>query len=95
MSCIERDVELDAEPATVWEELGELLDAEDRIRVVEHSEPPSHLSFFWAPIDGGDAPSHVDISLEPAGAGTILHIREVRLDGAELVRSAFHARARV
>jgi hypothetical protein len=95
MSCIERDVELEGEPHEVWEELGELLDAEDRIRVVEHSEAPRHLSFFWAPANGDEPPSHVDINLEPAGAGTIVHIREVRLDGAELVRSAFHARARV
>jgi hypothetical protein len=45
-------------------------------------------------VDGDDPPSDVEITLAPGGAGTILHLRETRLDGARLVRSAFLASAR-
>ena len=92
---VQRDYEIDALPEDVWEELPAVLDEADRVRVVEHEDAPHHLSFFWAPVDGDEPPSHVEIDLEPSPIGTIVHIRETRLTGAELVRSAFSARARV
>jgi hypothetical protein len=105
MSCdeevqVQRNYEIEALPEDVWDELPAVLDEADRVRVVEHEEAPHRLSFFWAPVNGDESPSHVEIDLEPApleagGVGTIIHIRETRLTGAELVRSAFSARARV
>ena len=92
---VQRDYEIDALPEDVWDELPAVLDEADRVRVVEHEDAPHHLSFFWAPVDGDEPPSHVEIDLEPSPIGTIVHIRETRLTGAELVRSAFSARARV
>jgi hypothetical protein len=98
MSCndeafVEREAEIEAGPDEVWDELGALLDDEGRLRVDEVVEPPHRLSFWWAPTGGDDAPSHVDIRLEPYGLGTLIHIREERLDGAALSRAAFHASA--
>lgn len=97
---MQRDYEIDALPEDVWDELPAVLDEADRVRVVEHEDAPHRLSFFWTPVNGDEAPSHVEIDLEPVigesgPIGTIVHIRETRLTGAELVRSAFSARARV
>ena len=97
---VQRDYEIEGAPEDVWAELPGVLEEADRVRVVEHENAPHHLSFFWAPVDGDEPPSHVEIELEPAiresgTIGTIVHIRETRLTGAELVRSAFSARARV
>lgn len=66
----------------------------DRVGVVLDAEPGSRLSFRWATVDGDDAPSEVEIGLQSTGLGTIVHIRETRLDGAHLERSAFRALAR-
>jgi hypothetical protein len=92
---VQRDYEIDALPEDVWDELPAVLDEADRVRVVEYEDAPHRLSFFWAPVDGDEPPSHVEIDLGPSPIGTIVHIRETRLTGAELVRSAFSARARV
>jgi hypothetical protein len=64
------------------------------VGLVREAVPGERLSFRWVRVDGDDAPSDVDITLEPSGVGTILHVRETRLDGAQLVRSAFLAAAR-
>ena len=86
------DVELAAEPG------GRLhthdVDGE-RIGVVDEAVPGERLAFRWISAAGDDAPSEVEITLEPSGAGTIIHLRETRLDGAHLERSAFLALARV
>jgi uncharacterized protein YndB with AHSA1/START domain len=86
------DVDLAAEP-------GGLLRAYDpdgdRVGVVIEAVPAERLTFRWTTVDGDDPPSEVEISLEPSGVGTILHVRETRLDGARLERSAFSAHARV
>jgi uncharacterized protein YndB with AHSA1/START domain len=85
------DVELDPEPGgrlRVHEDGGEL------VGVVQEAVPGERLSFRWVRVEGEDPPSDVEITLEPGGAGTILHLRETRLDGAQLVRSAFLASAR-
>jgi uncharacterized protein YndB with AHSA1/START domain len=92
---VERDYEIAAAPEEVWGQLPDVLDEAGRARVVENEDAPHHLSFFWAPVEGEEPPSHVEIDLEPSGTGTIVHIRETRLTGAELVRSVFSARARV
>lgn len=85
------DVELTAEP-------GGILHANDpdgdRVGVVIEAVPAERLTFRWTTVDGDDPPSEVEISLEPSGVGTILHVRETRLDGAHLERSAFLAHAR-
>jgi hypothetical protein len=99
-TTLQRDYEIEAGPEAVWDELAAVLDEADRVRVVEHEDAPHHLSFFWAPVDDDEPLSHVEIELEPVNTesgdvGTIVHIRETRLTGAELVRSAFSARARV
>ncbi len=44
-------------------------------------------------VAGDEPPSEVEIALEPSGVGTIVHIRETRIDGTELERSVFQARA--
>jgi uncharacterized protein YndB with AHSA1/START domain len=66
----------------------------ERVGVVYEAIPAERLSFRWISADGDDAPSDVEITLEPSGVGTVVHLRETRLDGAHLVRSAFSARAR-
>ena len=66
----------------------------DRVGVVLEAEPGARLSFRWATVDGDEAPSEVEIALHSTGLGTIVHIRETRLDGAHLERSAFRALAR-
>jgi uncharacterized protein YndB with AHSA1/START domain len=85
------EVELEPEAGgrlRVLEPEGEL------VGVVQEAVPGERLSFRWVRRDGDDPPSEVEITLEPNGAGTILHMRETRLDGAQLLRSAFLAAAR-
>jgi uncharacterized protein YndB with AHSA1/START domain len=65
----------------------------ERVGVVREAVRAERLSFVWISADGNDAPSEVEITLEPSAVGTILRLRETRLDGAHLVRSAFSARA--
>jgi uncharacterized protein YndB with AHSA1/START domain len=85
------EVELQPEPGgalRVREAGGEL------VGVVQEAVPGERLSFRWVRVDGDDPPSDVEITLAPSGVGTILHVRETRLDGAQLIRSAFLASAR-
>jgi uncharacterized protein YndB with AHSA1/START domain len=85
------DVELDPAPGgtlRVREPEGDL------VGVVQEAVPGERLSFRWVRLDADEPPSEVDITLEPSGVGTVLHLRETRLDGAQLIRSAFLAAAR-
>ena len=85
------EVELDPSPGgalRVREPEGEL------VGVVQEAVAGERLSFRWVRLDGDEPPSEVEITLEPSGVGTILHLRETRLDGAQLIRSAFLAAAR-
>jgi hypothetical protein len=66
---------------------------DDRVGVVLDAEPGERLSFWWMTVDGDEPPSEVEIALERSGVGTIVHIRETRLDGAGLERSVFQTRA--
>ena len=111
-AVVERQVELPADPDTVWDELAGMLgdDVEldpapggtlrvrepegDLVGVVQEAVAGERLSFRWVRLDGDEPPSEVEITLEPSGVGTILHLRETRLDGAQLIRSAFLAAAR-
>jgi uncharacterized protein YndB with AHSA1/START domain len=65
----------------------------DRLGVIEQVEPARRLTFWWTAVDGDDAPSYVEIDLEPCLVGTLLRVRESRLDGEHLLGAAFHARA--
>jgi uncharacterized protein YndB with AHSA1/START domain len=85
------EVELQPEPGgtlRVRETEGEL------VGIVQEAVPGERLSFRWVRVEGDEPPSDVEITLEPSGVGTILQVRETRLDGAQLVRSAFLASAR-
>jgi len=94
MSCneeptVEREYEVPASPAEVWEELPDVLEGD---RVVEECVVNKRLTFWWAAGDN-DVLSFVEIELQPTDIGTLLRIRETRVDGDMLVRSAFNARA--
>ncbi len=65
----------------------------DRVGLVLEAEPGERLSFRWMSVEGDAPPSDVEIALEPSGVGTIVRIRETRLDGAHLERSAFRSLA--
>ena len=65
----------------------------DRVGVIERAEPARRLTFWWTTAEGDDPPSYVEVVLEPCAVGTLLRVRERRVDGAQLLRSAFHARA--
>jgi uncharacterized protein YndB with AHSA1/START domain len=92
------DGELDPEPGGVLRSHGP---DGDHVGVVEEVDAPYRLSFWWVPVDGDDAPSRVEIALEPAkvgdGVGTILHLRESQFDAAGVARELLRgplARAR-
>ena len=99
MSCndqdatVERHVELPVPPEQVWEELPAILDEPGRVRVNDEVDPPNRLSFWWTPLIGDEPPSYVEMELERSAVGTLLHVRETMIDGAQLERSAFNARA--
>ena len=59
----------------------------ERIGVVDDAERPRRLAFWWAPIEGDDAPSFVEITLDVVetgrgGVATRLRVRESRFDAA-------------
>jgi uncharacterized protein YndB with AHSA1/START domain len=85
------EVELVAEPGGALRSRGP--DGE-RIGVVSEAEPAERLAFRWMTVDGDEPPSEVEITLERSAVGTMLHLRETRLDGAHLGRSALRACAR-
>jgi uncharacterized protein YndB with AHSA1/START domain len=74
----------------------------ERVGVVQEADAPRRLAFWWVPVEGDDAPSHVEIALDPVeignGVGTIVHVRESLFDAATvadgLLRGSLaHARA--
>jgi len=58
----------------------------ERVGVVDEADAPRRLAFWWAPIEGDDAPSFVEITLDAVetgrGVGTLLRVRESRFDAA-------------
>src|SRR4051794_14203354 len=59
-----------------------------RIGVVDDVDAPWRLTFWWVPVEGDDAPSRVEITLEPVetgnGVGTIVRVREAQFDAASV-----------
>ena len=92
---VERETELPGTPEEVWDELPDVIDDGSRVRVDDECEPGRRWTFFWTPAEGDDAPSYVEIELDASGDGTLIRIRETRLDGAELSRAVLNARALV
>ncbi len=85
------DVELTPEPGGALRARGP---EGDRVGVVDEAEPGARLAFRWVAVEGDEPPSEVEITLERSAVGTILRLRETRLDGAHLRRAAFRADAR-
>ena len=71
------DVELAAEPGGRLHATGP---EGERIGVVEEVDAPHRLSFWWMPAEGDDAPSIVELELDPIVGGTRLRVRETRFD---------------
>jgi hypothetical protein len=92
---VEREAELPGTPEEVWEELPGVIDDGSHVRVDDECEPGRRWTFFWTPAEGEDAPSYVEIELDANGDGTVIRIRETRLDGAELSRAVLYARTLV
>src|SRR6478609_3017996 len=71
------DGALDAEPGGRLRSTGP---EGERVGVVEEVDPPQRLAFWWVPVEGDDAPSFVEIALEPVevgrAVGTMLRVRE-------------------
>ncbi|MET1003279.1 MAG: SRPBCC domain-containing protein [Acidimicrobiia bacterium] len=63
-----------------------------RVGVVDDVVPGRRLAFWWSGAGDDAPPSYVEIELEPAGAGTRIHIRETVVD-VDRVTSAPLARA--
>jgi len=61
----------------------------ERVGVVDEADAPRRLAFWWTPVDGDDAPSFVEITLDAVetghGVGTLLRVRESRFDAAVVV----------
>ena len=61
----------------------------ERVGVVDEADAPRRLAFWWAPVEGDDAPSFVEITLDAvdtgSGVGTLLRVRESRFDAAVVV----------
>jgi uncharacterized protein YndB with AHSA1/START domain len=91
MASVRKEVIVNASPDEVWDALPDLFADDDRVRVVDEEDAPHRLTFWWAAVEGDEPPSYVEINLSVSAVGTLLHVRETRLDGAELVRSAFNA----
>ncbi len=91
--AVEREAELPGTPDDVWEALPDIIDDGSHVRVDDECDPPRRWAFFWAPTEGDGAPSYVEIELDAHGDGTLIHIKETRLDGAALSHAALNARA--
>jgi hypothetical protein len=95
MESVERAVTLPASPDEAWQLVRDLgawfgPDVEGEVApggvvrvggrraIVERMDEPERLTFRW--LD--DDPSRVDITLEPDGDETIVHIEETRIEPA-------------
>jgi uncharacterized protein YndB with AHSA1/START domain len=82
------DDELAAEPGAPVRATGP---EGERIGVVDDADAPRRLAFWWTPVDGDDAPSFVEITLDAVetgnGVGTILRVRESRFDAAGVLNT--------
>jgi uncharacterized protein YndB with AHSA1/START domain len=69
---------------------GAITDAGETIGVVETVDEPHRIGFVWI-APGTDAPSSVELVIAGAGDGSILHVREVRIEPHWDVRPAWFA----
>jgi uncharacterized protein YndB with AHSA1/START domain len=93
-TTIERQMQLDASAQEVWDALPAMFeDDHDRVSVIDEIELGRRVAFWWtSTVDDGPA-SYVEIELAPSAVGTLIRVRETRLDGAQLERSVRNARA--
>jgi uncharacterized protein YndB with AHSA1/START domain len=77
------NVEFDLEPGGAITDGDAAPDAPATIGVVETVEPPHRIGFVWV-APGSDTPSSVELEIEDdadsADDGSILHVREVRIE---------------
>jgi hypothetical protein len=91
---VERTMELDAPREDVWDALPEMFaDDTDRVGVVEEIEVGRRVAFWWTSTTGDEPASYVEIELDVCAVGTLIRVRETRLDGAQLERSVLNALA--
>ncbi len=91
---VERSIQLDAPSEDVWDALPALFDDDqDRVSVIDELELGRRVAFWWTSTTGDDPASYVEIELERSAVGTMIRVRETRLDGAHLERTATNARA--
>ena len=81
-SLLGDDVELATEPGGRLHASGP---EGERVGVVEEVAAPHHLSFWWMPVDGEDAPSRVELELHRIVGGTLLRVRETPFDAGVFV----------
>jgi uncharacterized protein YndB with AHSA1/START domain len=67
------DVELDARP-------GGVVRVDDKVGVVEATQPGRSITFSWTARDRDEPPSRVDIEIMRVGEITRLWVRETRID---------------
>jgi uncharacterized protein YndB with AHSA1/START domain len=91
-SLLGDDVELAAEPGGRLHASGP---EGERVGVVEEVVAPHHLSFWWMPVDGEDAPSRVELELHWIVGGTLLRVRETPFDAGVFVDAATRGRRAV
>ncbi len=79
---IERTVELDADPLTVWEALATDAGRErwlepdpDRVLIVESEQPPHRIAWWW--WSGREAPAHVEVRVHAVAGGSRVTVVEV------------------
>ncbi len=96
MSCnddggrfVDREIELDASPEHVWDEIVLWRQEEGRVSVVDEVVPGERLTYWWGAADGHDVVSYVEIDLVARGVGTLVRVRETLVDGDALLRSVF------
>ena len=69
---------------------GAITDAGEPIGVVETVEAPNRIGFVWI-APGTDAPSSVELVIEAGEGGSILRVREARIEPRWDVRPAWFA----
>lgn len=80
---ITREVTVDAPLEDVWEAVSTdegrnrwLEEDADRVLVVETTQAPTHISWWWWRESDGEPARHVDVQIAPAPDGTRVEITE-------------------
>ena len=69
---------------------GAITDGEETIGVVETVDAPHRIGFVWI-APGTDVPSSVELEIDGAGDGSILRVRETRIEPRWDARPAWFA----